>query len=170
MPFFECQENSKIRELQSENLELRQSLADHQSALEVIMTKYREQLANLTRANEVERSLLQRSATQHEVTWSSFLLSVCMYLHCCDAALSHRAFQNSIPAFSMAPCRLRGVMHPWFGFGAIYVLFACLYRMLPHLSFFSSLFLTYLLPYLSFSLRIYRLFFHAGCRKRRLNH
>jgi len=68
VPFFECQENSKIRELQSENLELRQSLADHQSALEVIMTKYREQLANLTRANEVERSLLQRSATRHEVT------------------------------------------------------------------------------------------------------
>lgn len=61
-----AQENSKIRELQSENLELRQSLSDHQSALEVIMTKYREQLANLARANEVERSLLQRSSTRQE--------------------------------------------------------------------------------------------------------
>jgi len=169
VPFFECQENSKIRELQSENLELRQSLADHQSALEVIMTKYREQLANLTRANEVERSLLQRSATRHEVTWSSFLLSVCMYLHCCDAALSHRAFQNSIPAFSMAPCRLR----VWCTLDLVLALYMyCLLVYIvcfPTYSFFSSLFLTYLLPYLSFSLRIYRLFFHAGCRKRRLN-
>ena len=69
MLLFVCceQENSKIRELQSENLELRQSLSDHQSALEVIMTKYREQLANLARANQVEYSLLQRSATRQEV-------------------------------------------------------------------------------------------------------
>lgn len=61
------QENSKIRDLQSENMELRQSLSDHQSALEVIMTKYREQLANLSRANQVEQSLLQRTTTNHEV-------------------------------------------------------------------------------------------------------
>jgi len=61
------QENSKIRELQSENIELRQSLSDHQSALEVIMTKYREQMANLARANQVELSLLQCSASRQEV-------------------------------------------------------------------------------------------------------
>ena len=61
------QENRKIRELQSENLELRQLLSDHQSALEVIMTKYREQLGNLARANQVELSLLQRSTSQQEV-------------------------------------------------------------------------------------------------------
>ena len=48
-------------------------------------------------------------------------------------------------------------------------LFACLYRVLPHLSFFLHFFLTYLLPYLSFLLRIDPLRFHAGCRKRRLN-
>jgi len=72
------QENSKIRELQSENLELRQSLSDHQSALEVIMTKYREQLANLARANQVEHSLLQRSAARHEVMCSQ--LSILSYL------------------------------------------------------------------------------------------
>jgi len=61
------QENSKIRELQSENIELRQSLSDHQSALEVIMSKYREQLANLARANQVEHSLLQRPTGRQEV-------------------------------------------------------------------------------------------------------
>jgi len=47
------------------------------------------------------------------------------------------------------------------------ILFA--YRMLPHLSFFLHFFLTYLLPYLSFPLRIDALRFQAGCRKRRLN-
>jgi len=49
------------------------------------------------------------------------------------------------------------------------ILFACLYRMLPHLSIFLHFFLACLLPYLSFSLRIDPLRFYAGCRKRRLN-
>ena len=51
----------------------------------------------------------------------------------------------------------------------MYILFACLYCMPPHLSFFLYCFLTYLLPYLSFSLRIDQPRFQAGCRKRRLN-
>ena len=33
---------------------------------------------------------------------------------------------------------------------ALCILFACLYRILPHLSFFLHFFLTYLLPYFSF--------------------
>ena len=41
--------------------------------------------------------------------------------------------------------------------------------MLPHLSFFLHIFLTYLLPYLSCRLRIDPLHFQAGCRKRQLN-
>ena len=38
------QENSAIRSLQQENDDLRQNLTDHQSALELIMTKYRHQM------------------------------------------------------------------------------------------------------------------------------
>ncbi|XP_077091330.1 FGFR1 oncogene partner 2 homolog isoform X1 [Siphateles boraxobius] len=41
------QENRQIRELQHENKELRTSLEEHQSALELIMTKYREQVFRL---------------------------------------------------------------------------------------------------------------------------
>jgi len=41
--------------------------------------------------------------------------------------------------------------------------------MLPHLFGFLHFFLTYLLPWLSFPLRIEPLRFQAGCRKRRLN-
>lgn len=41
------QENRQIRDLQQENRELRTSLEEHQSALELIMTKYREQVFRL---------------------------------------------------------------------------------------------------------------------------
>jgi len=51
----------------------------------------------------------------------------------------------------------------------ICVLFACLYRMLLHLSNFLHFFLINPLHYLSFPLRIEQLRFQAGCRKRRLN-
>jgi len=71
---------------------------------------------------------------------------------------------------SLAPCLL-GHNAPFIRFLilALYLLFACLYRMLPHLSFFLHFFLTFLLPYLSFPLRIDPLHFQAGCHKRRLN-
>jgi len=49
---------------------------------------------------------------------------------------------------------------------ALYILFACLYRMLLRLSFILHFFFTYLLPYLSFPSRIDLLRFQAGCRKR----
>ncbi|XP_062339349.1 FGFR1 oncogene partner 2 homolog isoform X1 [Osmerus eperlanus] len=46
------QENRQIRELQQENRELRTSLEEHQSALELIMTKYREQVFRLLKASK----------------------------------------------------------------------------------------------------------------------
>ncbi|XP_075715916.1 FGFR1 oncogene partner 2 [Rhinoderma darwinii] len=46
------QENRQIRELQQENKELRTSLEEHQSALELIMTKYREQMFRLLIASK----------------------------------------------------------------------------------------------------------------------
>ncbi|XP_054974016.1 FGFR1 oncogene partner 2 isoform X1 [Sorex araneus] len=45
------QENRQIRELQQENKELRTSLEEHQSALELIMSKYREQMFRLLMAS-----------------------------------------------------------------------------------------------------------------------
>ncbi|KAJ8261626.1 hypothetical protein GJAV_G00156450 [Gymnothorax javanicus] len=46
------QENRQIRELQQENTELRTSLEEHQSALELIMSKYREQVFRLLMASK----------------------------------------------------------------------------------------------------------------------
>jgi len=57
----------------------------------------------------------------------------------------------------------------WVCVCVLYILFACLYHMLPHLSFFLHFFFTDLLFYTSFCLRIDPLRFQAGCRKRRLN-
>ncbi|NP_001079401.1 FGFR1 oncogene partner 2 homolog [Xenopus laevis] len=46
------QENRQIRQLQHENKELRTSLKEHQSALELIMSKYREQMFRLLMASK----------------------------------------------------------------------------------------------------------------------
>ncbi|XP_018961675.2 FGFR1 oncogene partner 2 homolog isoform X1 [Cyprinus carpio] len=46
------QENRQIRDLQQENKELRMSLEEHQSALEIIMSKYREQVFRLLMASK----------------------------------------------------------------------------------------------------------------------
>lgn len=52
-----AQENRQIRELQQENRELQLSLEEHQSALELIMQKYREQIMKLIQSNKYEKAL-----------------------------------------------------------------------------------------------------------------
>ncbi|CAH1773604.1 unnamed protein product [Owenia fusiformis] len=51
-----AQENRQIRELQHENKELRLSLEEHQSALELVMSKYREQILKLVMANKQDQA------------------------------------------------------------------------------------------------------------------
>ncbi|XP_019369660.1 PREDICTED: suppressor of IKBKE 1 isoform X2 [Gavialis gangeticus] len=48
------QENTQIRDLQQENRELWISLEEHQDALELIMSKYRKQMLQLTRGRKDE--------------------------------------------------------------------------------------------------------------------
>ncbi|XP_038636864.1 FGFR1 oncogene partner 2 homolog [Scyliorhinus canicula] len=52
------QENRQIRDLQQENKELRTSLEEHQSALELIMSKYREQMFRLLMASKKDDPLM----------------------------------------------------------------------------------------------------------------
>ncbi|KAK6487963.1 FGFR1 oncogene partner 2-like protein isoform X1 [Huso huso] len=52
------QENRQIRELQQENNELRTSLEEHQSALELIMSKYREQVFRLLMASKKDDPII----------------------------------------------------------------------------------------------------------------
>ncbi|XP_041113288.1 FGFR1 oncogene partner 2 homolog [Polyodon spathula] len=52
------QENRQIRELQQENKELRTSLEEHQSALELIMSKYREQVFRLLTASKKDDPII----------------------------------------------------------------------------------------------------------------
>ena len=52
-----AQENRQIRELQQENRELRLALEEHQSALELIMKKYREQVNTLITTKRWESAL-----------------------------------------------------------------------------------------------------------------
>lgn len=62
-----AQENRQIRELQQENKELCLSLEEHQSALELIMQKYREQIMKLIQSNRVEKSLASRQDQKNRV-------------------------------------------------------------------------------------------------------
>ncbi|XP_061864683.1 FGFR1 oncogene partner 2 isoform X2 [Colius striatus] len=60
------QENRQIRELQQENKELRTSLEEHQSALELIMSKYREQMFRLLMASKKDDpSIITKLKEQH---------------------------------------------------------------------------------------------------------
>ncbi|XP_068133701.1 FGFR1 oncogene partner 2 isoform X2 [Hyperolius riggenbachi] len=60
------QENRQIRELQQENKELRTSLEEHQSALELIMSKYREQMFRLLMASKKDDpSVITKLKEQH---------------------------------------------------------------------------------------------------------
>ncbi|XP_075458951.1 FGFR1 oncogene partner 2 isoform X2 [Ascaphus truei] len=60
------QENRQIRELQQENKELRTSLEEHQSALELIMSKYREQMFRLLMAGKKDDpGIIMKLKEQH---------------------------------------------------------------------------------------------------------
>lgn len=54
-------ENKHLREIQAENKELRNALEDHQHALELIMSKYRQQTASLLRLSKTDFSSLHNS-------------------------------------------------------------------------------------------------------------
>lgn len=47
----------KIKELNRENIELRQALEDHQYGLEFIMSKYRSQVVELIKLNKIENNV-----------------------------------------------------------------------------------------------------------------
>jgi len=84
------------------------------------------------------------------------------------AALQNfRNLLTSVVSEPTCPVRAAGLNAPLIRFfiSALYKLFACLYHTLRHLPFFLHLFLTYLLSYLSFPLRIDPLHFQAGCHK-----
>ncbi|CAL1547105.1 unnamed protein product [Lymnaea stagnalis] len=55
-----AQENRQIRELQQENRELQATLEEHQSALELIMQKYREHTVKLLQSNRLERAIQEK--------------------------------------------------------------------------------------------------------------
>lgn len=60
------QENSQIRELEQENKELKQSLGEHELALDLIMSKYRQQVTKLLGSNQVNKSILHKETVQSQ--------------------------------------------------------------------------------------------------------
>jgi len=52
------QENRQLRALESENKELKSALEEHQNTLELIMSKYRQQISRLLEASHAEKNLV----------------------------------------------------------------------------------------------------------------
>jgi len=54
---FEYRDLQRIRDLEKENIELRQALEDYQYGCEFIMSKYRSQVTELMQLNKVEKTI-----------------------------------------------------------------------------------------------------------------
>ena len=54
-----AQESKQIRELKTENLELKACLDEHQTTLELVMNKYREQMRQFMMTKKLEDSILK---------------------------------------------------------------------------------------------------------------
>jgi len=64
-------ESSEISQLQQENAQLRQSLDDHHSAIELIMSRYRSSVSRLVAANRRQRAQYEAPSDHSQVrtTW-----------------------------------------------------------------------------------------------------
>lgn len=60
------EENTRIAELRQENIDLQTTLEDHQSALELIMSKYREHMLSLVSANKLDGEVLKKKFSDKE--------------------------------------------------------------------------------------------------------
>nr|XP_039269873.1 FGFR1 oncogene partner 2 homolog isoform X1 [Styela clava] len=69
------QENNAIRYLQHENDKLRQSLTEHQNALELIMTKYRQQMMKFTKHQKSLKTLIKQKNNIIKRIWNSLIRS-----------------------------------------------------------------------------------------------
>ncbi|KAK7099298.1 FGFR1 oncogene partner 2 homolog [Littorina saxatilis] len=61
-----AQENRQIRQLQQEKQELQLALEEHQSALQLIMHKYRQHTVHLLHANRLDSTIAQRQVRSKE--------------------------------------------------------------------------------------------------------
>ena len=111
--------------------------------------------------------LIHEGSTPHHISEGNGnhtqLLSPCgflLFVNFCAALYLFNAFT--------ALCRLQRTMCPWFDFSCQHCMYLLVYIICFPTYPFSSLF-PYLLPYLSFPLRIDPLRFLARCHKRRLN-
>nr|XP_039256119.1 FGFR1 oncogene partner 2 homolog [Styela clava] len=82
------QENNAIRSLQHENDELRQSLTDHQNALELIMTKYRQQMMKFTKHQNIQ---ITENAYQAEKQYQEENMELIDKIHEMAAVMRHAA-------------------------------------------------------------------------------
>ena len=72
------QESSQIRELKQQNNELQLCLGDHQSALALIMSKYRQQVVQLVMANKQSKPQSEEQTPSSKVLYCCYLSQYAM--------------------------------------------------------------------------------------------
>jgi parvulin-like peptidyl-prolyl isomerase len=63
------QENPQIREIQQENRQLKASIEEHQRAIEIIMSKYRQQTQRQIEETKLDFEALMRASEGSNVSW-----------------------------------------------------------------------------------------------------
>ena len=62
------QENRHIRQLQHENKELRAALEEHQNAVELIMSKYRQHMSYLVHTTKLDKNLINQQRAKVRIS------------------------------------------------------------------------------------------------------
>jgi len=75
-----AQESKQIRDLKTENLELKACLDEHQTTLELVMNKYREQIRQFMMTKKLEDNILQVLQENNVSTLKNYFLTVQMCL------------------------------------------------------------------------------------------
>ena len=85
------QENRHIRQLQHENKELRAALEEHQNAIELIMSKYRQHITSLVHSSKLDNNAIneQKSRVRYSAkeilimhvsdNFLNYVMSLCIF-------------------------------------------------------------------------------------------
>ena len=87
------QENRHIRQLQHENKELRAALEEHQNAIELIMSKYRQHITSLVHSSKLDNNAINEQKSRVRYSAKEILI-ICttieiIMVHVSDNFLNH---------------------------------------------------------------------------------
>ena len=83
------QENRHIRQLQHENKELRAALEEHQNAIELIMSKYRQHITSLVHSSKLDNNAINEQKSRVRYRAKKILIICIIMVHVSDNFLNY---------------------------------------------------------------------------------